>query len=128
MGGRNLFLVVSAFTAVGTIQQQGALVGLGAACVFGALVWLIVWPIWLLTEAEPIVARVRRLPGWLVVVAWPVAAALAWVLEPDHGFLVHRGPLLFLTLPAFWLLALGVPMLTVRWFKLRRSTHSTPPA
>jgi hypothetical protein len=123
-----LFLVVSALVSVGAIERHGVIQGLLTACLFAAFIWAIVWPTWLLTESEPIVARVRRLPGWLVAMAWPLAIALAWTLEPDHGILVHHGPLLFLTLPVFWILTLGVPLLTLRWFRLRRSTHSTTPS
>jgi hypothetical protein len=119
MGGRNLYLAVSALASVGAVQRHGVVVGLAVASLFGAFVWLVVWPLWLLTEAEPIANYVRRLPGWLVAVSWPVAGTWIWLLEPDHGVLVHRGPWLYVTLPVLWLIVLGMPMLTIRWFGAR---------
>lgn len=120
MGGRTLFLVVSAIASVAAIQRQGLLQGLFSAFLFGGFVWLVVWPLWLLTETEPITKYVASLPAWLVAMAWPIACVWLWLLEPDHSPLGHSLPL-FVKVPGFWLVALAMPLLTLRWFKLRRS-------
>jgi hypothetical protein len=101
IGRRGLFLAVSALASVSAVRQHGALEGLAAAILVGLFVWLFIWPLWLMTEAELVVGYLRRLTGWLLALSWPVAATWVWLLEPDHGVLGYRGRLSFSRYPSF---------------------------
>ena len=126
MGPLVLILWASRTAALGNrIQEQGLahvlIQALAFAAILAAVLRITLWPLWLWTASPRVTMPLIRAPGAVIALAWPAAFGAIWLLDPDHGILHRYRLVTWPALPFEWAIILLTPILTLRWFKLRRA-------